>query len=242
MTRLLERWAPIELEGAAIAALAKPGLTLEALNTIGSVAISNAANNGSGLVRLTVTSTAGWSTGDYKTVAGVTGTTEANGNWTITVVNGTTIDLQLSTYANAYVSGGYVAGSVDDMTVSLDDISSATLDQFGMIDMDGALGYFTGAALEATLETAEQSGVTTRVQVNGFTPITDAATVYASTGRRENLQAAPIYSDETAMNALGVCPQRISTRYARAKVRIPAGETWSFITGVEPAFVPLGKR
>ena len=239
---VLERWSPIELEGAAIAALAKPGLTLEALDTVGSVAISNAANNGSGLVRLTVASTAGWTTGDYKTVAGVTGTTEANGNWTITVINGTTIDLQLSTYANAYVSGGYVAGSVDDMTVSFDDISSATLDQFGMIDMDGALGYFTGAALEATLETAEQSGVTTRVQVNGFTPITDAASVYASTGRRENLQAAPIYSDETAMNALGVCPQRISTRYARAKVRIPAGETWSFITGVEPEFVPLGKR
>jgi len=239
---VLERWAPVEIEGTVIASLAKPGLTLESLDTINSVAISDAADNGSGLVRLTVASTAGWTTGDYKTIAEVTGTTEANGNWNITVVDGTHIDLQLSTFANAYVAGGYVAGSVDELTVSFDDISSATLGQFGMIDMAGALGYFTGAALEATLETAEQSEITRRMQIKGFHPVTDAATVYACTGRRENLQAAATYSSETALNALGMCPQRVSTKYARAKVRIPAGETWTFIAGVEPEYEPLGRR
>lgn len=239
---VLDRWSPIELEGWALASLAKPGLTLENLDTINSVSVSGAADNGSGLVRLTVASTSGWATGDIKTIASVGGTTEANGTWTITIVNGTTMDLQGSTYANAYTSGGYVAGSVDDLTVSFDDISSATLGQLGMIDDAGALGYFTGDALEATVETSEQSGVTRRTFVAGVYPLTDAATVYGSIGRRENLQAPPTYSDETLMNAEGRCPARVSTRFARAKLRIPAGETWTFVSGVNPQFQDAGGR
>jgi hypothetical protein len=33
-----------------------------------------------------------------------------------------------------------------------------------------------------------------------------------------------------------------STRYARARCRIPAGTAWSFIGGIEPDFVTEGKR
>ncbi len=39
-------------------------------------------------------------------VYGVTGTTEANGNWKFTVIDATHIDLVGSTFTNAYVSGG----------------------------------------------------------------------------------------------------------------------------------------
>ena len=67
--------------------------------------VSGAANNGSGLVRLT-TSANLYTTGDVVTVFGVTGTTEANGSWTVTVINSTTIDLQGSSFVNAYVAGG----------------------------------------------------------------------------------------------------------------------------------------
>lgn len=69
-------------------------------------AVSAAANNGSGLVRLTVGSTANWSTGDYAAIAGVAGTTEANGFWVVTVIDGTHIDLQGSAFVSAYVGGG----------------------------------------------------------------------------------------------------------------------------------------
>lgn len=68
-------------------------------------AISNAANNGSGLIRLTVGSTAGLTTGDTVTVFAVRGTTEANGTWTVTVINSTTVDLQSSTFSNAFSAG-----------------------------------------------------------------------------------------------------------------------------------------
>lgn len=249
---VLDRWSPIVIEGQTIASMARPGITLESLDTIGQVAISNAADNGSGLIRLTVASTSGWTTGDYKTIADVGGTTEANGSWTITVVNGTTIDLQGSTFSNTYTSGGYVAGSIDDLDISLDDFSAATLNQLAIVDTDNKLAYFVGDNLEATLETAEQSApgrgmfsgasVGRRMLVRGFYPVTDAATVYASTGYRESMTAASSYTSETAINSQGFCPQRRSTRHARARIRIPAGTEWTFITGVEPDIAPLGRR
>lgn len=70
-------------------------------------AVSNAVNNGSGLIRLTI-ATHPFATGDRVGVAGVGGTTEANGSWTVTVINNTTIDLQGSAFVNAYTAGGTV--------------------------------------------------------------------------------------------------------------------------------------
>jgi hypothetical protein len=238
----LNRWSPLELTGEYLVTLGKPGLTLEALGTIGSTTITGAANNGSGLIRITVGSTAGWSTGDIKDIASVGGTTEANGTWTITVISGTTFDLQGSTFTNVYTSGGYVAGSLDALTVSLDDFSAATLNELGMFASDHSLGYFSGDTLEATLTTSEQSGVAKRIFVRGAYPITDAATAYISIGARESLTASASYSSETAINSQGLCPQRVSTRHARAKLRIPAGETWTFASGAEPDFIVEGAR
>lgn len=64
-------------------------------------------------VRLTVSSTTGMTTGDTRTVFGVGGTTEANGTWVITVIDATHIDLQGTTFANLYTSGGAVNGRWD---------------------------------------------------------------------------------------------------------------------------------
>lgn len=67
--------------------------------------ITGAANNGSGLVRITDTAH-GYLTGDVVTIAGVGGTNEANGTWPVTVITANTFDLVGSAYANAYTSGG----------------------------------------------------------------------------------------------------------------------------------------
>lgn len=64
-------------------------------------------------IRLTVSSTTGMTTGDVRTVFNVGGTTEANGTWTITVIDGTHIDLQGTTFTNLYTSGGSVNGKWD---------------------------------------------------------------------------------------------------------------------------------
>lgn len=81
------------------------------ISSIISQAVTGAANNGAGLVRLTVGSTAGLATGNSVIVSAVTGTVEANGKWVITLVDATHIDLQNSAFVNAYVAGGNVAGS-----------------------------------------------------------------------------------------------------------------------------------
>lgn len=233
---LIQRWTPFTAAYEFIASTSRPGLTLEGLDALapGAIAISGAANNGSGLVRLTVSSTSGWTTGDKKTVTQVGGTTEANGTWTITVIDGTHIDLQGSTFASAYTSGGYVGGSVDLMTTSFDQISSSATNAISVVDSSHKIGFLSGSNSEATLETAEVSGDGSRILVNGFWPICDAATVYGSVGYRENLNASRSYTTEVTMNSYGFVPTLRSTRYARGKIRIPSGTTWTFSSGVRP--------
>lgn len=72
------------------------------------LAISGAANNGSGLIRIT-SAVNTFVTGNRVAISGVQGTTEANGIWTITVISGTQFDLQASTFTSTYSSGGYVS-------------------------------------------------------------------------------------------------------------------------------------
>lgn len=82
--------------------------------------VLGAVNNGSGLIRLTLSSTANMTTNDVWVVQNVAGTTEANGTWPITVIDGTHIDLQGSTFTHAYVSGGVIdQGTVIDTKASL---------------------------------------------------------------------------------------------------------------------------
>lgn len=70
-------------------------------------AVTGTANNGSGLIRITVPDTYLHTTGDTIVVSGIAaGTTEANGTWVVTVVDSTHLDLQGSTFSNAFVSGG----------------------------------------------------------------------------------------------------------------------------------------
>ena len=67
--------------------------------------ITNAVNNGSGLIRIFATAH-GLSTGNKCFISGVVGTTEANGGWFVTVIDANTVDLVGSTFTNAYTSGG----------------------------------------------------------------------------------------------------------------------------------------
>jgi hypothetical protein len=71
-----------------------------------SLVITNAVNNGSGLIRITTSTVHGRTTGNKVFISAVTGATQANGLWTVTVVNTTQVDLQGSTFSSAYISGG----------------------------------------------------------------------------------------------------------------------------------------
>jgi len=69
--------------------------------------ITNCANNGSGVIRVTCASH-GLVTGDKAIIFGVSGTTEANERWTVTNVDTNNFDLDSSTFSNTYTKGGSV--------------------------------------------------------------------------------------------------------------------------------------
>lgn len=168
-------------------------------------------------------------------------------------------DWALERWTKVSVSGEYIAtlsrpgitlegvdaaygSNIDTLTItSLDDISNAAIAQLAAFNTIHKLGFFTGDTLEATMETPEQGG-DRRFFVRGFRPKTDASVVYGSVAARETVQATETYSSESLVNAVGSCPQRVSTRYARGKVRIPAGTEWTYASGVEPDFVVEGER
>ena len=80
-------------------------------------AVSGAANNGNGAIRLTLGSTSGLMNDNRMAVSGVGGTTEANGTWPIAVIDGTHVDLVGSAFVNAYTSGGSTTTNTGRMRV-----------------------------------------------------------------------------------------------------------------------------
>jgi hypothetical protein len=68
--------------------------------------VSGAAAATDGGIELTVMSTSRMQDDDIVNVNGVTGTTEANGNWPVTVIDATHLELQGSHFVDDYVSGG----------------------------------------------------------------------------------------------------------------------------------------
>ena len=79
----------------------------------GLIAVSGAVNNGSGAIRLTISGLVAGGVNltnlSNVQVFNVLGTTEANGTWPFTIIDGTHIDLIGSTFLNAYISGGSVS-------------------------------------------------------------------------------------------------------------------------------------
>jgi hypothetical protein len=59
-----------------------------------SQSITGAVDNGSGAIRLTVSSTTGWTNNNIIAVSSVGGVPNASGSWPITVHSGTELDLQ----------------------------------------------------------------------------------------------------------------------------------------------------
>jgi len=70
--------------------------------------IVSVTNNGIGFIRITVSVTSGFITGQRVIIQEVGGVPNANGRWAITVINQTQFDLQGSTFAGSYTGGGYV--------------------------------------------------------------------------------------------------------------------------------------
>jgi hypothetical protein len=254
----LTRWSMVQFSGEWLSVVARPGLTLLNMDsaTPGAVSITGAANNGSGAIRLTVSSTVGMSTAAQQTVYGVWNVTQVTGSspflaainnkqntansqwgqWPITIIDGTHVDLVGSTFAGAYASGGVLGGNINLLTFSFDTVSTSTISSLAAWNPSNQLGFFNGPTTEAIIETGEQGGNDKRLFVKGFRVITDAPAVKGSVSYRDNPQAPYNYTTEVGIDQTGTCLVAgggIDTRYSRARIRIPAGTVWTYTSAVE---------
>ena len=243
---VLDRFFNISMMGEYLVSVSQSGITLEALDAIapGVLTVTGAASNGgTNLIRLAVTS-ATLTTGQIVAVSGVAGTTEANGNWTITVIDSGHIDLQGSTFTHAYSSGGIIGGSLDAMILSLDSYATAVQPQISQFDSSHKLGFFTGGNLQATVQTSEQGTAGQLIYIDGFRPITDApdGNIFGSLSWRETQGQSVTTGTEIAANSrTGYINIRREARYQRMQIRIPYGTVWTFASGVEPSPEIAGK-
>ncbi|MFG7486298.1 hypothetical protein [Methylorubrum rhodesianum] len=149
--------------------------------------------------------------------------------------------------ATPAVSIDAIAGSVDDPgQISFDDPSYAGgVPALGFITADNRLALLTGAPLEALIETADIMPFRPdRAFVRGVRLDTDADDWRIAVGGRATLKRADqvVYKPETAPTVERFAPCRVSARYHRARIRIPAGTDWTYAVGVEPDATRDGSR
>ncbi len=135
-------------------------------------------------------------------------------------------------------------GTLDTLPYSLDSrvwTGGALL--LNGFDTSHKLGNFMGSNLAATLETGELDGGNgRRLFISGIRPLVDGGTVTAAIGSRVSPSGSVVYGTPTPAGVDGICPQRISARYARAQVNIVAGGAWTHALGVDATMQPAGER
>ena len=138
------------------------------------LSVTGAANNGSGLIRITVASTATLVTGQKVTLASVGGVSNANGTFTITVISTTTFDLQSSTFSGTYTSGGTVHARYSEHT------GGNTGDHVGTYQSDGIIAHTHGKGFN------EIGGVSGTGGVSSYGTATTTSSTGGSETRPEN--------------------------------------------------------
>ena len=158
---------------------------------------------------------------------------------------------ELSTeYIYPALSASYTLENLDAISGSLDALSPSLDHQawaggrgsFGVFDTTHKLSFFTGSPLAATIETGEFDSANQRILVQGVRPLVNGGTITSAVGYRDTPQGTPTFTTATSAGSDGVCPQRIATRYAKARVSIAAGGTWTHAQGIEALYRPEGRR
>ena len=135
-----------------------------------------------------------------------------------------------------------ISTSIDALTASFDSYATSVSPEVALFNTSHVMCFLRGDNLEATLETPASSADNNRIFVQGMRAITDANTGYGKVGCRERWGDTETFTDEQAMDTIGTIPARASTRFARGRLRIPSGTSWTFASGVEAEYVGDGER
>jgi hypothetical protein len=125
-------------------------------------------------------------------------------------------------------------GNLDALPYSLDSYTAGSSAGMAVVNSAGSMGYLTGDALEATLDTPEgmlPEGY--RTFARSVAPIGDASGAYVSMLGRARLIDSKVQTSETTIGVRGYASLRQNNRFSTIRVRVPAGETWTFLRGAD---------
>lgn len=143
------------------------------------------------------------------------------------------------------VFGGYTLETLDSLGFTLDTLPlsldsrawTGSLPLLSGFSSDYKLGFFNGAPLQATLQTAEaELSPGKRTAVNGFRVLTDAPSVMGRVAVRDYAGQPRTWKLPSGNSTrTGMIPARASGRMHRFEAVIPAAAEWNHVHGVDPA-------
>ena len=145
-------------------------------------------------------------------------------------------------------SSGYTVDALDSLSATVDSLNVQLDSRFfkgGQYFFGGAYGdkiyTFTGAPLDATIETAEaplstgKHSLITRVY-----PYYEDGDVTLAIGTRASQDATPVFTAASTPNSAGFSPFRAQGRYHRARMNISGG--WNKALGIDIEAREIGRR
>lgn len=146
---------------------------------------------------------------------------------------------------------GYDMDSLDSINTNLDLIDVSLDDPFytggrprpAAFTLSKKLGFFTGTALSAQVETKERNFRPNQLmEINNLRPLVEGENTNVSVkiGTRNKLSDAVTYTDSIPVNSYGECNTRLNARYARAVIETSGNYT--LISGVEVEHKAGGRR
>lgn len=125
-------------------------------------------------------------------------------------------------------------GTLDALPFSLDSPfwrgGAAVMGVFGT---DHKLAIQSGAPMAATLTTADGEVVGSRILITDTRPQIDTTAATVALSARERASDPVTFAASEAMEDTGLCPAFASGNVVRARINVPAGETWTQIMGLE---------
>jgi hypothetical protein len=112
-----------------------------------------------------------------------------------------------------------------------------------MFNGEHKLSTWVGPAMAPTLDIGEmQPSPGRRSWVNSVRPLLDggAGTGTVAIGHRDRLDQPVVWEAEVPTNILGECPQRVTGRYIRFRMAMPAAQEFRHLQGIELAPRPEG--
>lgn len=107
---------------------------------------------------------------------------------------------------------------------------------------DHRLGIGRGPPMAPTLETGELQFVPERrAWVQTVRPLIDGGTATVAVGHRDRLEQPVVWEAAVPANVIGECPQRVTGRYLRFRMTMPAAQVFTHLQGLDIQAIPEGR-